>query len=194
MTRKNIVITLIFAVLLVLPLVANGLNNSFLINMGTQFVIYALAAISLDLVLGYGAMVSFGHAAFFGLGGYVVGIVAYHMGMGETVFGWTGSESALVMWPLAMLAAALTGLVMGFLSLRTSGVQFIMITLAFAQMLYFVLVGLVTYGGDDGMSVTSRNLIPGVDMDDPSIFYYVCLALMSLWVLLCRRIVNSPFG
>jgi len=93
-----------------------------------------------------------------------------------------------------MLAAALTGLVMGFLSLRTSGVQFIMITLAFAQMLYFVLVGLVTYGGDDGMSVTSRNLIPGVNMDDPSIFYYVCLALMTLWVVLCRRIVNSPFG
>ncbi len=194
MTRKNIVIFLIFAALLVLPLAANGLNNSFLINMGTQFVIYALAAISLDLVLGYGAMVSFGHAAFFGLGGYVVGIVAYHMGMGETIMGWAGSESALVMWPLAMLAAALTGLVMGFLSLRTSGVQFIMITLAFAQMLYFVLVGLVTYGGDDGMSVMSRNLIPGVNMDDPSIFYYVCLALMTLWVVLCRRIVNSPFG
>src|SRR5690606_32260077 len=174
MNRKKIVIFLIFAVLLLLPFIAAGLNNSFLINMGTQFVIYALAAISLDLVLGYGAMVSFGHAAFFGLGGYVVGIVAYHMGMGGTIMGWTGAESALVMWPLAMLAGALTGLVMGFLSLRTSGVQFIMIPLAFAQMLSFVLVGLVTYGGDDGMSVMSRTLIPGVNMDDPSIFYYVC--------------------
>src|SRR5690606_7367527 len=176
MTRKNIVIFLIFAILLLLPFIAAGLNNSFLINMGTQFVIYALAAISLDLILGYGAMVSFGHAAFFGLGGYVVGIVGYHRGMGETIFGWAGSEAALVLWPLAMLSAALTGLLMGFLSLRTSGVQFIMITLAFAQMLYFVLVGLVTYGGDDGMSVISRNLIPGINMDDPSVFYYVCLA------------------
>jgi len=194
MTRKNLVVTLIFAILLVLPIVANVSHNSFLVNMGTQFVIYALAAISLDLVLGYGAMVSFGHAAFFGIGGYVVAIVAFHMGQGETIMGWAGSESALAIWPLAMLVAAFVGLVMGFLSLRTSGVQFIMITLAFAQMLYFVLVGLVIYGGDDGLSITSRNILPGINLDDPGIFYYVCLALMTLWVWICRRIVNSPFG
>src|SRR5690606_41135253 len=177
MNRKKIVIFLIFAVLLLLPFIAAGLNNSFLINMGTQFVIYALAAISLDLILGYGAMVSFGHAAFFGLGGYVVGIVAYHMGMGETIFGWAGSESALFLWPLAMLSAAITGLVMGFLSLRTSGVQFIMITLAFAQMLYFVLVGLVTYGGGVGSLAASRNLVPGLNMEYSSAFNSLLLAL-----------------
>src|SRR5690606_17961263 len=148
MNRKKIVIFLIFAVLLLLPFIAAGLNNSFLINMGTQFVIYALAAISLDLVLGYGAMVSFGHAAFFGLGGYVIGIVSFHMVQDGGLLGWEGSNAALVMWPLAMFVCALLGLIIGYLSLRTSGVQFIMITLAFGQMVYFVLVGLMVYGGD----------------------------------------------
>jgi branched-chain amino acid transport system permease protein len=139
-------------------------------------------------------MVSFGHAAFFGLGGYLVGAVAFHMDMGETIFGWAGTNSALVLWPLAMLVSAAVGVVMGFLSLRTSGTQFIMITLAFAQMLYFVLVGLVMYGGDDGMSVNSRNVLPWVNLDKPVVFYYVCFVLMGLWVWLCRRIINSPFG
>lgn len=194
MIRKYVVVGLIFAILLLVPVIADVSSNSFLINMATQFVIYALAAISLDLVLGYGAMVSFGHAAFFGLGGYLVAIVAFHMEQGETVLGWAGSDSALIIWPLAMGLAALVGLAMGFLSLRTSGVQFIMITLAFAQMLYFVLVGLIIYGGDDGLSVSTRNVVPGLDMDNPMTFYYVCLVLMALWVWLCRRIVNSPFG
>jgi branched-chain amino acid transport system permease protein len=82
----------------------------------------------------------------------------------------------------------------GFLSLRTSGVQFIMITLAFGQMLYFILVGLMVYGGDDGLSIDARNTLPGLDMNRPATFYYVCLALMTAWVLACRRIVDSPFG
>jgi branched-chain amino acid transport system permease protein len=194
MNRKSLVVALIFAVLLCMPPIAHGVGNSFLINLVTQFVIYAIAAVSLDLVLGYGAMVSFGHAAFFGLGGYVVAIVAFHMDQGQTIFGWGGSESALVIWPLAMAVAAVAGLVMGFLSLRTSGIQFIMITLAFAQMLYFVLIGLVVYGGDDGLSVTARNVLPGLDLGNATVFYYVCLALMAAWVWLCRRIVGSPFG
>ena len=194
MVRKYVVVAAIFAILLLMPFFANVSGNTFLVNMATQFVIYALAAISLDLVLGYGAMVSFGHAAFFGLGGYVVAVIAFHMEQGDTILGWAGSDSALVIWPLAMILAALVGLVMGFLSLRTSGVQFIMITLAFAQMLYFVLVGLVIYGGDDGMSVTTRNVLPLIDLEDTTVFYYTCLALMALWVFVCRRIVNSPFG
>lgn len=194
MNRKFIVISLIFACLLLVPALAAVTNNSFVINMGTQFVIYALAAVSLDLVMGYGALVSFGHAAFFALGGYLVGAVAFNMDMGETFFGWAGTNSALILWPLAMLVAAVVGLVMGFLSLRTSGLQFIMITLAFAQMLYFVLVGLVMYGGDDGMSVTSRNVLPGLDLENPTVFYYVCFAIMAAWVWLCRRIIKSPFG
>lgn len=194
MNRKYLIVGLIFLILLLVPFIADMTSNSFITNMATRFVIYALAAVSLDLVLGYGAMISFGHAAFFGIGGYVVAILGFHMDLGETIFGWAGSNSALIVWPLAMLLAALIGLVMGFLSLRTSGVQFIMITLAFAQMLYFVLVGLVLYGGDDGLSVSVRNVIPGLDVENATVFYYVCLALMTVWVWICRRIVNSPFG
>lgn len=194
MNRKYFIVGLIFLILLLVPFIADMTSNSFITNMATRFVIYALAAVSLDLVLGYGAMISFGHAAFFGIGGYVVAILGFHMDLGETIFGWAGSNSALIVWPLAMLLAALIGLVMGFLSLRTSGVQFIMITLAFAQMLYFVLVGLVLYGGDDGLSVSVRNVIPGLDVENATVFYYVCLALMTVWVWICRRIVNSPFG
>ena len=194
MNRKYLIVGLIFLILLLVPFIADMTSNSFITNMATRFVIYALAAVSLDLVLGYGAMISFGHAAFFGIGGYVVAILGFHMDLGETIFGWAGSNSALIVWPLAMLLAALIGLVMGFLSLRTSGVQFIMITLAFAQMLYFVLVGLVLYGGDDGLSVSVRNVIPGLDVENATAFYYVCLVLMTVWVWICRRIVNSPFG
>src|SRR5690606_13176401 len=194
MNRKYFVVGVIFAILLLVPVLADAVSNSFLINTATRFVIYALAAVSLDLVLGYGAMISFGHAAFFGIGGYVVGIVAFHMDMGDTIFGWAGTNSALVIWLLAMVVSAFVGLIMGFLSLRTSGLQFIMITLAFAQMLYFVLVGLVMYGGDDGLSITSRNVLPFIDLENNTVFYYVCLAVLIVWVWLCRRIVKSPFG
>jgi branched-chain amino acid transport system permease protein len=194
MNRKYFVVALIFVILLLVPLAANVFGNSFITSMATRFVIYALAAVSLDLVLGYGALISFGHAAFFGLGGYVVAIVGFQMDAGSTTFGWVGSHSALVIWPLAMLVAGFVGLLIGFLSLRTTGVQFIMITLAFAQMLYFVLVGLVVYGGDDGLSITVRNVLPGLDLGKDTTFYYVCLALMAAWVWVCRRIVNSPFG
>ncbi len=194
MNRKNLIVGVIFVILLLVPFIAEVTSNSFITNMATRFVIYALAAVSLDLVLGYGAMISFGHAAFFGIGGYVVAIIGFHMDAGDTIFGWAGSHSALIIWPLAMVLAAIIGLAMGFLSLRTSGVQFIMITLAFAQMLYFVLVGLVVYGGDDGLSVTARNVMPWIDLENPTVFYYVCFALMAIWVWVCRRIVQSPFG
>ncbi|WP_437438401.1 ABC transporter permease subunit, partial [Vibrio cholerae] len=160
MTRKMIVNTIGFLLFALVPAIASATGETFLVNLMTRFLIYAIAAVSLDLILGYGAMVSFGHAAFFGLGGYVIGIVGFHMSQGDTLFGWSGSEAALVMWPLAVAAAALAGLVVGFLSLRTSGVQFIMITLAFGQMLYFILVGLMVYGGDDGLSIDACNTLP----------------------------------
>lgn len=193
-TRRKAVVATIFLVLILLPWIAGALHSSFLINMGTQIVIYALAVMSLDLILGYGAMISFGHAAFFAVGGYVVAIVSYQAGLGGGIFDWAGFGSAAVMWPLAMLAAAAVGLVIGFLSLRTTGVPFIMITLAFAQMLYFLLIGLVTYGADDGMSITARNSLFGLDLGNSITFYYVCLVLMGLWTWGCRRLVNSPFG
>ena len=139
-------------------------------------------------------MVSFGHAAFFGLGGYVVGIIAFHTSQAMPLLGWGGSNSALLIWPLALLVCALFGLVMGYLSLRTSGVQFIMITLAFSQMLYFVLSSLSLYGGDDGILMMERNSLPGVDLNNPLHFYYLCLGLLVAWLLFCRRLVGSRFG
>jgi len=176
------------------PTLAQALGEPFLVNLFTRFLIYALAAVSLDLILGYGALVSFGHAAFFGLGGYVIGIVAFHAADGSGLFGWAGTNQALVLWPLAVLTCALAGLAIGFLSLRTSGVQFIMITLAFGQMFYFVLVGLMVYGGDDGLAIERRNVLPGLDLRDAHTFYYVCAMLLAAWVYLCRRIVGSRFG
>ena len=194
MTRKSIINAIGLLLFALMPLIAASTGQPFLISLCTQFVIYALAAVSLDLILGYGALVSFGHAAFFALGGYTVGIIGFHMGQGDAILGWAGSSSALVIWPLAVLVAALAGLVIGFLSLRTSGVQFIMITLAFGQMLYFILVGLMVYGGDDGLSIDARNTLPGINLASPNTFYYTCLVLMVLWMVLCRRIVFSPFG
>lgn len=194
MTRRNIVNAIGLLIFVLIPTIAQGLNEPYMVNLVTRLVIYAIAAVSLDLVLGYGAMVSFGHAAFFGLGGYVIGIVSFHTVQDGGLLGWQGSNAALVMWPLAMLVCAIMGLIIGYLSLRTSGVQFIMITLAFGQMVYFVLVGLMIYGGDDGLAIDQRNTLPGINVQDTNTYYYLCVVLMVVWIYLCRRIVNSRFG
>ena len=160
----------------------------------TRALIYAIAVVSLDLIMGFGSLVSFGHAMFFGLGGYVVGILSYHLAQGDTILGWAGSNAALIVWPIALLACALLGLVVGYLALKTSGVQFIMITLAFAQMVFFLLVSVPIYGGDDGLILEKRNTLPLIDMNRPVQFYYLCLGILLVWLLLCRSIVNSVSG
>ena len=181
-------------VLSAVPLVADLFGMPYAVTLVTRLVIYGLAAVSLDLVLGYGAMISFGHAMFFGLGGYVVAIVAHHTLEAGPLFGWSGSMQAVLVWPLALACCGLLGAVVGALALRTRGVQFIMITLAFGQMVYFVLVSLQVYGGDDGLMMTQRNVLPGIDMTRPNTFYYVCLGLLVLWTFVCTRIVGSRFG
>ncbi len=162
------------------------------IGLATRIVVYAIAVVSLDLVIGYGAMVSFGHAMFFGVGGYAVAIVAHHTSLGEMPFG--GSNSALVVWPIALLACALLGLVVGWLALKTSGVQFIMITLAFAQMVFFLLVSLQVYGGDDGLMMDRRNTLPFLDPKSPTAFYWLCLAILAGWLAFSAMLVRSRFG
>lgn len=194
MSRRVIIDLACLAIFALLPLLATLLDEPFLVSLFTRLAIYGLAAASLDLLIGYGAMVSFGHAAFFGLGGYVVGVVAFHTSQMMPLWGWEGSNSALLVWPLALLVCALFGLVTGYLSLRTSGIQFIMITLAFSQMLYYVLGSLSLYGGDDGILLLERNNLPGLDMDHPVQFYYLCLGLLVAWLLFCRRLVASRFG
>jgi len=169
-----------------------------LVSFFSRILIYALVAVSLDLILGYGGMVSLGHAAFFGVGAYVVGILASNsyegtlLYLGSLAIG--GTENALITLPLAALVAGLFAAVIGLFSLRTKGIHFIMITLAFAQMLYFFSISLERYGGDDGLSLYSRNRLPGLDLGDDVNFYYLCLGLLLAFLFLSYRLVQSRFG
>ncbi|GAB6052154.1 branched-chain amino acid ABC transporter permease [Magnetospira thiophila] len=198
LSRKTMVHGVGLLLLLLIPWLAEAVGNPFLITIASRVLIYALVAASLDLILGYGGMVSFGHGAFFGLGAYVVGILTHHSTNHEIIgflpFDWSGTTQALIQWPLAALVAGLFALVIGALSLRTSGVYFIMITLAFAQMLYFFMVSLPTYGGQDGLNLWQRSQLPGLDLYDDSQFYFVTLALLLGFLWIARRLVNSRFG
>jgi len=195
LTRRQAVHLAALAIALLLPAVALGLDKPFFVTLASRMLIYGLAAASLDLILGFGGMVSFGHAAFFGVGGYTVGILFAHGFDGSAFLGlFPGGDNALIVWPMAMLVSGLLALVIGAVSLRTGGVYFIMITLAFAQMLYYFFVSLETYGGDDGLSMYGRSRLPGLDLSDDATFYYVCLALLLVFLWLGRRLVASRFG
>jgi branched-chain amino acid transport system permease protein len=193
-TRFLVTGLVMLTVFLAAPFVvsATGWNGG--LSLFTRILIYALAVVSLDLIIGYGALISFGHAMFFAVAGYAVAIIGYHSSMGEPLFGWEGSNAALVVWPIAILACGLLGLVIGALALKTRGVQFIMITLAFAQMIYFLLVSLQYYGGDDGLIMDARNDVPGLKLSNSWTFYYLCLAFLVVWVVFCHFVVNSRFG
>ncbi len=172
------------ALLALVPLYAAVTGDPFALTLFTRIVIMAIAAVSLDLIMGYGGMVSFGHAAYLGIGGYAVGIL------------WKeGIASGFVQWPAAIAISALLALVVGALSLRTRGVYFIMITLAFAQMIYYVAQGLDRYGGDDGLTIGQRSSFAGlIDLNNNTLFYYICFAALIGSIYLVSRIVNSRFG
>jgi branched-chain amino acid transport system permease protein len=173
-----------------LPPLAAALGQEFYISLASRIGVLALLATSLNLLVGLGGMVSLGHAAFYGTGAYAVAIAAVEW-PGN---GWLAGESALLAWPLAMAASALLALVVGAISMRTRGQYFIMITLAFAQMVYYVFVSLKRYGGDDGLSLPRRSHLPGLDLANDTTFYYVVLALLALALLLFTRVVDSRFG
>jgi branched-chain amino acid transport system permease protein len=198
MTRKQTTIGCGALFLLVLPPAALLGGEPYLISLASRIIIYALAAASLDLLLGYGAMVSLGHAAFVGVGAYTSAILSYHSFAAEPLFTWpflfAGSNSGLIVLPLAAITAALAALIIGALSLRTTGMHFIMITLAFAQMLFYFFVSLEKYGGDDGLSLAARSSLPGMDLGNDSHFYYLCLAFLALFLLFACRLVESRFG
>lgn len=172
----------ILLVLIAFPLLANYLGQEFYIGLLSRLMIFALVASSLNLILGFGGMISLGHAAFFGSGAYAVGILMQH-----------GVTSAWISWPAAMLTGFLLALAIGSVSLRTRGVYFIMITLAFAQMLYFLFVSLKNYGGDDGLSLAQRS-VTGLDMANDSNFYYLVLAICTIFLFILYRLINSRFG
>lgn len=174
----------LLALLAALPPLAAATGGEFYISLASRILAFALAATSLNLILGFGGMVSFGHAAFLGIGAYTTAILMQH-----------GVTSAWTAWPAAMAVAALAALLVGAISLRTQGVYFIMITLAFAQMLYFLMVSLKAYGGDDGMSLAGRSRVAeGFDLADDTRFYYVVLALAALGFLIVWRVLNARFG
>ena len=181
--RAAFTVTLL-AILALVPLYAALTGDTFAMTLFTRVLILAMAAVSLNLIMGYGGMVSFGHAAYLGIGGYAVGILAKE-----------GIGSGFVQWPVAIAASALFALAVGALSLRTRGVYFIMITLAFAQMVYYVAIGLDRYGGDDGLTIYRRSQFGGLlDLNNQTLFYYLCFALLLASVYLVSRIVNSRFG
>jgi branched-chain amino acid transport system permease protein len=181
---RNLAVAAIIAFLALLPLYTQAGGNPYLLSLFTRIVILAMAAVSLNLIMGFGGMVSFGHAAYIGLGGYTVGILAHE-----------GIASGLIQWPVALAVSALFALAIGAFSLRTRGVYFIMITLAFAQMIYYVGVGLDRYGGDDGLTVYRRSQFAGlVNLSNRTVFYYLCLALLLATAFLVWRLVNSRFG
>ena len=180
---------------LLLPFLAHYIGNPYLLSLFSRVLIYGLAAASLDLLVGYGGLVSLGHAAFVGIGAYVVAIMFHHGAEAEPLLGFiSGSENGFIVWPLAVLAAAGAALLIGALSLRTSGMHFIMITLAFAQMAYYFSVSLEKYGGDDGISLYDRNVLGGLDLGNDISFYYVCFFLLSLFLILAYRLTRSRFG
>jgi branched-chain amino acid transport system permease protein len=183
-TPRKVVIAALLLLLTLLPVYVALTGDRFMLTLFTRIVILAMAVVSLNLILGFGGMMSFGHAAYLGIGGYAVAILAFE-----------GVGSGFLQFPVALAASALFALVVGALSLRTRGVYFIMITLAFAQMAYYVASGLARYGSDDGLALDSRSTFGGlINLSNKTQFYYFCLVLLYGCIYLVWRLVNSRFG
>jgi branched-chain amino acid transport system permease protein len=184
LTRRGAFLVVGLVLLALVPPVAAAIGQPFYVDVFRRIMIFAIAAVSLDIILGYGGMVSFGHAVYLGIGAYAVGIPAFY-----------GVHNGYVQWALAVGVSAAAALVIGAVSLRTSGVYFIMITLAFSQMLYYVGNSIEEYGGDDGMRLAARSTFAGlVDLRNGITFYYVVLALLVAVLLLGQRLIDSRFG
>jgi len=168
----------------VLPPFATAVGEPFFLDLAIRIMILSIAAVSLNLILGFGGMISFGHAAYLGIGAYSMGIPAYY-----------GAYSGYLQLPVAVAASAGFAFITGLICLRTRGVYFIMITLAFAQMAYFAFVSIEEYGGDDGLVINLRSKFPGVlDLEDDLQFYYLVLALLVGALFFVYRLVNARFG
>jgi branched-chain amino acid transport system permease protein len=183
MSTRLVLWALAVLALLALPPFVLYIGQPFYLDLVRRIMILAIAAISLNLILGYGGLVSFGHAAYLVVGAYAVGILGF--------YGFTNGWLHLA---VAVAASALVAAAIGAVSIRTSGVYFIMITLAFSQMLYYLGVSIEEFGGDDGMRIKVTSQFPLVDLANPVVFYYVALALMLLAVYAVFKLANSRFG
>ncbi|MBL6617473.1 MAG: branched-chain amino acid ABC transporter permease [Reyranella sp.] len=173
----------VVVVLALLPLVASAIGQPFYIVFATRVLIYALVATSLNLLIGYGGMVSFGHAAFVGAGAYTVAMLMP-----------AGIASAWLLWPAALLAGAIFAFPVGWVSLRTRGVYFIMITLAFAQMAHYLVLSLRVLGSDDGLTLSARPSLGFVDLNRDATFYYAALVILLAALAGMRALLNAPLG
>lgn len=189
---------LVLAGFLAVPIWALAMDEPFTITLATRASVLAMAAVGLNIALGIGGLVSLGHAVFFGLGGYAMGILAHHaqthtaLDLGFLAI--EGSRSMPVIWITAVTVSALAALLIGLLSLRTTGVYFIMITLAFGQMFFFFSISWSAYGGEDGLSIYVRNGFPGLDTLVPIQFFGLCFTALCASLLLHWRLRASPFG
>lgn len=181
--RTRFIETALLIAAALLPLWLQALDETFYIGFATRLLIYALAATSLNFIVGYGGMVAFGHAAFFGGGAYVV-----------TILMSIGIVSAWIAWPAAMVAAGLVAVVIGAISLRTRGVYFIMITLAFAQMIYYSIISLKNAGGDDGLPLDQRSSLAPFDLSSDMALYWVALLLLAACLYALDRLTHSRYG
>ncbi|MES2941303.1 MAG: branched-chain amino acid ABC transporter permease [Pseudomonadota bacterium] len=173
----------LLALLALVPVISHFMGESFYVTLVSRMMIFALAATGLNLVMGYGSMVSFGHALYIGLGAYAVGVLSFH-----------GITSGWVHLAVALGAGAVLAALIGLVCLRAKGVGFIMITLAFAQMFYFLSVSLKQYGGDDGFSISNRSDFGFVDLNNNVVLYYVIFTALVLVMFVFLRLVHARFG
>lgn len=189
--RRATLTVIVMALLAILPPVFYLTGNPFYLDLATRLVILAIAAVSLNLILGYGGMISFGHAAFVGLGAYAVGVPAHHW-LYYSTGDW--AVSGLAQIPIAVGVTACFAFLTGLICLRTKGVYFIMITMAFAQMVYYLIVSIEEYGGDDGLVIDTRSQLPLINLDDPLQLYGLSYVSLVVAMALVWMIVNSRFG
>jgi branched-chain amino acid transport system permease protein len=189
---ERILMALMLFAVVVVPPIAFLSGATFWVDIATRFVILSIAAVGLNFILGYGGMVSFGHAAFIGIGAYAVGIPAFHAV--NDGFPLIASTDGFLHFGLAIAVCALFALITGAISLRTKGVYFIMITMAFGQMMFYAIVSIEKYGGDDGLTINLRSELPLINFDSPLTLYGFCVLSLFLVLFIIHRIVNSRFG
>jgi len=198
MKKETLLNAVLIALFVGVALAAWIMDEPYLITLATKAAIFAIAGVGLNFALGFGGLVSFGHAVFFGLGGYAMGILAFHAQTYTPILEWpfaiNGTRSMPVIWGVAIVVSAVVAVGIGALSLRTNGVYFIMITLAFAQMFYYFAISWPTYGGEDGLSIYVRNEFPGLNTMDPIQYFAICFTLLLLVLFCVHRAAHSSFG
>ncbi|MFT7571529.1 MAG: branched-chain amino acid transport system permease protein [Paracoccaceae bacterium] len=173
-----------FLILAALPMITEYIDEPFYIDLMARVMIFSIAAMSLDFILGYGAMISFGHALYLGLGTYAVGVMAHY----ELTNGW-------LQLLVCISGTAFIAFILGLISLRTSGIYFIMITFALAQMFYFLGISLEAFGGDDGLPIDTRSeFFSFFDLNEAWNMYYLILGTMTVTAIVLWKVINSRFG